>query len=100
MTVYNFLTRQRMNRILPKVVGLQNFFRNRQISSENSEIFSTLSRDPSATLGPKTPKIPSQKQQKKRTFLENVSENYKEIINQHIHCRRYRRGCSCDHFAT
>ena len=44
-----------MNRILPKVVGLQNFFRNRQISSENSEIFSTLSRDPSASLGPKNP---------------------------------------------
>ena len=73
MTVYNFLTRQSMNRILPKVVGLQDFFRNRQISSENSEIYSTLSRDPSATIGPETPKIPLQKQQKWHFFGKCIS---------------------------
>ena len=38
----------------------QNFFRNRQISSEISETSSTCILDPNASLGPKTPKIPTQ----------------------------------------
>ena len=41
-------------------VSSQDFFRNRQISSETSETSSTCFKDPNASLGPKTPKIPTQ----------------------------------------
>ena len=72
--------------IINQHIHCRHFFRNHQISSENSDIFSILSREPSATLGSKTLKIPSQNQQENNTFLENISENDKEIINQHMHC--------------
>ena len=41
-------------------VGSQNFFRNRQISSETPETSSSCFWDPKAQLGPKSPKSPPQ----------------------------------------
>ena len=52
----------------------QNFFRNRQISSETPEIFSRLSLDPNAPLGLKKPKKPSQKQPKQESSFRKWFE--------------------------
>ena len=52
----------------------RNFFRNRQISSETSETFSTCFKDPNAPLGPKLPTIPMQQQPKQWISFKECDE--------------------------
>ena len=66
----------------------QNFFRNRQISSETSKTFSICFQDPNAPLGPLEPTNPTQKQPK-----QGFSSRKHSPVRQ-----RYHRGWFSGHF--
>ena len=62
----------------------QNFFRNRQISSETPNFFPRLFWDPNASLGQKCPKNPAQQQPKQAPSFRKWDERgWKSTLSSH-----------------
>ena len=82
-------------------VGSQNFFRNRQISSEPSATSCTCLWDPNAPLGQKK----HQKHQhrnplKNGSLSEHVMKEGERVLFQPLQWKSNRTGLRCGHFAT